>query len=102
MTSRYRVLRIMAVVYKVGAWLTLIGGSMTAIALLTSVNTVSKQLGTAIPGGTGLAMFFAFELYSLLAFGSLLGLSEAISLLLDINRKTRQAQEKDTVLRPAA
>lgn len=101
MTKKYRLLKTMAVVYKVMAWVSLVFGMSLSIFALVASSLVSQQLGTAAPAGGGFVAFTVLILYTLISFGSFYAMGEVINLLFDIDEQTRGARERET-MRPAA
>lgn len=90
---QYRALRVLAVVYKILAWITLAVGIIVSISLLFSSSIVSRGLGIPVSIGISfLAAIFALGL-SLLQFVFLLGFGELISMVFDIDANTRPAEE---------
>lgn len=102
MKEKYRILRTMAVVYKILAWVSLVFGLIGSITFLIQFSLVSQQLGTAVPAFAGFTLFAVFLGYTLIAFGTFYALAEGINMLFDIERQTRDTETKTTRLRPAA
>ena len=102
MREKYRTLSLMAVVFKVMAWISLIAGLIGSIAFLMQFSLLSQQLGTALPAIAGFTFFVVFVVYTLLSFGSLYAISEGIYLLFDIEKETRNTKDKVSEIRPAA
>lgn len=102
MKEKYRILRTMAVVYKIMAWVTLIFGLIGSITFLIQFSLLSQQLGTAVPAVAGTSLFVMLLVYTLVAFGTLYALAEGIRLLFDIERQTREAPEQTREIRRAA
>ncbi len=102
MNSKYRILRTMAVVFKVMAWVSLVLGMIASVTFMIQFSLMSQQLGTNMPAFAGFSIFVIFVAYALLAFGSLFALSEMIRLLFDIERQTRAGDEKVVGMKRAA
>jgi len=100
--EKYRILRTMAVVYKIMAWVSLVFGLIGSITFLIQFSLLSQQLGTAVPAVAGTSLFVMFLVYTLVAFGTLYALSEGIRLLFDIERQTRATPEQTREIRRAA
>jgi len=100
--EKYRILRTMAVVYKIMAWVSLVFGLIGSITFLVQFSLLSQQLGTAVPAFAGFSLFVVFLAYTLLSFGTLYALAEGIRLLLNIDRQTQPAQDNVREIRPAA
>ena len=86
---KYKALRILATVYKILAWVTLIVGSLTSLSLLFSSGVISRGLGVSIPIGAGIVAALVTVGFTLLQFVFLLGFGELISLIFDIEANTR-------------
>lgn len=97
---QYRVLRVMAGVYKVLAWISLVVGVVFSLVALIASSLISQQFGTAAPAGGGFIVFLVGLLYTLFTFGTLLAIGEGIDLLFDIRNNTQRAVEQQ--IRPAA
>lgn len=102
MKDKYRILRTMAVVFKVLAWVSLILGIIGSVTFWIQFSLLSQQLGTAVPAAAGFVIFAVMFLYTLVGFGALYALAEGINLLFDIERQTRTTEGKVRELRPAA
>ncbi len=102
MREKYRILAVMAVVYKVLAWVTLILGVITGIFALVAGSLISQQIGAAGAAGGGFAAFVLITVYSLISFGTLYGLAEGIRLLFDIEREVRIAKDQVYEMKRAA
>ncbi len=103
MRERYRLLRVMAVVYKILAWVSIAVGVFTNTIIAIGLGgLIAPQLGAGLGVAAGFGTFVLLAVYSLIAFGTLYGLSEAIYLLFDIEEHTRSTEEKVTGMRPAA
>jgi hypothetical protein len=102
--QKYRILRTMATVFKVLAWLALIAGIIGSVTFWIQFSLLSEQIGTAVPAVAGFVVFAILFIYSLVSFGALYALAETINLLFDIERQTRAIgnQGQDQGLRPAA
>ena len=103
MRERYGLLRVMAVVFKVVAWV--------SIAVAVFVNTmlavglgilVTPQAGAIFGFFAGFSAWILMAAYALVLFGTLYALSEAIYLLFDIRAEVRSTEEKVRHNRPAA
>ena len=94
MAEKYRLLRTMAVVYKVLAWVALVVGVAVSIFALVASSLISQQLGTAGAAGGGFIAFIALLVYSLITFGSLYALAEGIYLLFDIEQQSRTTKDQ--------
>ncbi len=103
MRERYGFLRLMAVVFKVLAWL--------SIAVAVFVNTmlavglgilVTPQAGAVLGVVAGLSAWIFMAAYALILFGTFYALSEAIYLLFDIKAEVRSTDEMVKHGRPAA
>lgn len=102
MKEKYRVLRIMATVYKVLAWIALVAGVAISILILVAGSLISQQLGTAGAAGGSFVAFLVTLIYALFSFATLYALGEAINLLFDIERQTNTTQEQVRDIRKAA
>ena len=103
MEKKYRVLRIVATIFKVLAWIVLVVGLLVAIiwtvALMASgVSRLRAQLpstlyypGLGLPLASGLAGSLVLGLISILYFLFLYASGEFVFLLLDIEENTREA-----------
>jgi len=100
--EKYRILRTMAVVFKIMAWVTLVSGVIGSVTVLIQFSLLSQQLGTAVPAGAGVSLFILLLAYTLLGFGTLYAFAEGINLLFDIERQTRATPEQAREIRPAA
>jgi len=100
--EKYRILRTMAVVYKVMAWVSLIFGLIASITFLIQFSLISQQLGTAMPAIAGFSVFLVLLVYTLLAFGTFYAVAELINLLFDIEHQSRATKDRVTEMRPAA
>lgn len=102
METKFRVLRIIGTLWKVLAWITLIGGILLAIGvLLTGIlgggGAMLRQFGqepSAMPGfvgvASGIAGFIVAVILSIIYFLMLYAVGELIYLLLAIEENTRQ------------
>ena len=102
MKEKFRILKTMAVVYKIMAWVTLVFGLIASVTFLVQFSLLSQQLGTAVPAFAGFSLFVVFMAYTLLGFGTLYALAEGIHLLLSIEQQTKTTQDKVREIRPAA
>lgn len=102
MKEKYRILRTMAVVFKVMAWVSLVFGLIGSITFLIQFSLLSQQLGTAVPAVAGFSLFIVLLAYTLVSFGAFYALAESINLLFDIERQTRAIPEQTRQMRPAA
>ncbi len=102
MAEKYRILRTMAVVYKVLAWVSLVIGIGMSIAALAAGSVIAQQLGAAGAAGGGFLAFVGILIYSLVTFGSLYALSEGISLLFDIEYQTETTKDEMRDIKKAA
>ena len=102
MKEKYRILRTMAVVFKVVAWVSLVLGLIGSITFLIQFSLLSQQLGTAVPAVAGFSLFLVLIVYTLVGFGTFYALAEGINLLFDIDRQTRAPAEQARQIRPAA
>lgn len=102
MTEKYRILRTMAVIYKILAWVSLAAGVAFGVFALVASSLISQQLETAGAAGGGFLAFIAIIVYSLISFGSLYALSEGIYLLFDINEETKMTRERMGEIKKAA
>ena len=102
MKEKYRILRTMAFVYKIMAWVTLVFGLVGSITFLVQFSLLGQQLGTAVPAVAGFTLFSLLLVYTLVAFGTLYALAEGIYILFDIEQQTRTTQDKVREIRPAA
>jgi len=91
----YRVLRVLASVYKIIAWIILGAGSIIAISMLFSSNIISSGLGIPVTAGASIVTALIFEGFILLQFIFFLGLGELISLVFDINFNTNPVASKE-------
>lgn len=87
---KYRALRVMAVVMKILAWVVLVTGLMFSLATLFATGLLTQSLGTTVPLSARLFMFVGMVAGTLVEFVFLLGSSEVISLLFDIEANTFQ------------
>lgn len=103
MREQYRLLRFMAVVLKVLAWL--------AIAVAVFVNTllavglalvVAPQAGAFLGFVAGLSAWILLAAYALVIFGTLYTISESVYLLFDVNAEVHSTEDKVRQIRPAA
>jgi amino acid transporter len=101
MTQNYRALKLMSVVYKVLAWITLAAGLVISIFAVMAGSLVSQQLGSAAPVGGGLVIFAIFFGSTLVAFGSFYALAQGINLMFELENRTRP-QEKPRAVKRAA
>lgn len=99
---KYRVLRVMMVVFKLVAWLSLIVSLIASVTFLIQFSLMSQQLGTSVPAFAGFTLFIAFVANGFFVFGSLLAISELIRLVFDIEKQTRATRDKVTEVRQAA
>ncbi len=102
MRDKYRLLRVMAVVFKVLAWVGLVMGVAFSIFALVASSLIAQQLGAAGAAGGGFIAFIGILIYSLITFGALYALSEGIYLLFDIEQQTRTTKEQMRDIRKAA
>ena len=104
MKEKYRILRTMAVVFKIMAWVSLVFGIIGSVTFLIQFSLLSQQLGTAVPAAAGFSLFLVLMAYTLVAFGTFYAMAEGISLLFDIERQTRPtaAADQGRQIRPAA
>lgn len=102
MEQKYRILRVMVVVYKVVAWLSLVGGVILSIMTLISGSIVAQQLGVPGPAAFGLGGFFFLLLSSLFSFGALYAFAELIQLAFNIHQNTVNLQQTVSKVKPAA
>lgn len=102
MEQKYRILKVMVVVFKVVAWLWLIGGVILSIVTLISGSIVAQQLGAPGPAGFGLGAFLFILLSSLFSFGALYAFSELIQLVFSIHENTVKLQQVVSKVKPAA
>jgi len=102
MENKFRVLRIIGTLWKVLAWITLIGGILLAIGVLLagilgSGGALLRQFGqdpSVMPGAvgvvSGIAGFIISVIVSVIYFLMLYALGELIYLLLAIEENTRR------------
>ena len=102
MKEKYRILRTMAVVFKVMGWVSLVLGIIGSVTFLIQFSLLSQQLGTAVPAVAGFTLFLVLIAYTLVSFGAFYALAEGINLLFDIERQTRAIPEQGRQIRPAA
>jgi vacuolar-type H+-ATPase subunit I/STV1 len=102
MKEKYRLLRVMAVIYKILAWVSLVVGVIVSIFALAASSLIAQQLGAAGAAGGGFILFLGIVVYSLISFGSLYALGEGIDLLFDIEQQTRKTEEKMAETKKAA
>jgi len=105
MESKFRVLRIIGTLWKVLAWITLIGGILLAIGillagLLGSGGVLLRQFGqdpSVMPGAvgivSGIAGFIISAIISIIYFLVLYAVGELIYLLLAIEENTRRTMQ---------
>ena len=103
MRERYGLLRVMAVVFKVVAWLSIVVAvfvnTMLAVGLAI---LVTPQAGVALGFVAGFSAWVLMAAYVLAFFGTLYAISEAIYLLFDIEAEVHSTDEKVRNIRPAA
>lgn len=85
---KYRALRVLATVYKVLAWVTLVVGSLISLSLLFSSSVVSSGLGVPVSLGAGIIAALVAIGFTLIQFVLFLGFGELISLIFDIEANT--------------
>jgi hypothetical protein len=102
MEQKYRILKVMVVVFKVVAWLWLIGGVILSIVTLISGSIVAQQLGVPGPAGVGFGAFLFMLLSSLFSFGALYAFAELIQLAFSIHENTVKLQQAVGKVKPAA
>jgi hypothetical protein len=103
MKERYGLLRVMAVIYKILAWVSIVVAVFTNTLLSVAIGGLATpQLGAAVGVAAGFGAWILLAVYALIVFGTLYGLSEAIYLLFDVEEETRATEEKVTGMRPAA
>lgn len=102
MTEKYRILKTMAVVFKVFAWVSLVLGVAFSIFALVASSLIAQQLGTAGAASGGFVAFIGLMIYSLFAFGSFYALAEGIQLLFAIEQQSRTTKEQVQDIRKAA
>jgi hypothetical protein len=94
----YRALNILALLYKIFAWVVLVGGSITSLIALFSLSSISRSLGLPSSVATGFLAFLFILGTAVFNFIFLLGLGEALSLLLEVDKNTKavlaQASDK--------
>lgn len=98
MEKRFRVLRLIAIVFKVLAWISLVGGILGGLVMLALMvvggGSTLGDLGTtaSLMGGVvgGLMVFFMAVVVSILTFIQLFAIGEAILLALAIEENTRE------------
>jgi hypothetical protein len=105
MEKRFRVLRIIGTLWKVVAWVTLIGGSLFALGLLLmgllgSGSFILRLLGqesAIVPGAMGVVSSVVSFVVALTAtivyFLALYAVGDVINLLLAIEENTRQTMQ---------
>lgn len=105
MESKFRVLRIIGTLWKVLAWITLIGGILLAIGVLLagilgSGGALLRQFGqdpSVMPGAvgvvSGIAGFIIAAITSVIYFLLLYAVGELIYLLLAIEENTRRTMQ---------
>lgn len=91
---KYRALRVLAVVYKILAWITLVIGVIISISLLFSSSIVSRGLGVSVSFGASFIAALLTLGFTLLQFVFFLGFGELISLLFDIDANTAPKLKK--------
>lgn len=95
MSRRFTSLRVIGTVFKVLAWISLILGLLTAIALLILGFTLGGEqglLGISLNGPlAGVAMFVVFTIIAVLGFLTLYAIGESVYLFLSIEENTRRA-----------
>jgi membrane protein implicated in regulation of membrane protease activity len=101
MTQKYRALKLMAVVYKILAWVTLAAGLVVSIFAVMAGSLVSQQLGSAAPVAGGLAIFTVFFGSTLIGFGTFYALAQGINLMFELENRTRPQQKPAAVKRAA-
>mgnify|MGYP005837601559 CR=1 FL=1 len=98
MEKRFRVLRLIAIVFKVLAWISLVGGILGGLVMLALMalggGSTLGDLGAmaSLMGGVigGLMVFFMAVVASILSFIQLYAIGEAILLALAIEENTRE------------
>lgn len=102
MEQRYRILKVMVVVFKVVAWLWLIGGVILSVITLISGSIIAQQLGAPGPAGFGFGAFLFLLLTSLFNFGVFYAFAELIQLVFSIHENTVNLQQTVSKVKPAA
>lgn len=90
---KYRALRVLAMVYKILAWVTLVSGALVSISLLFSSTVISRGLGVPVSFGASFLAALVALGFTLVQFVFLLGFSELIYLVFDINDNTSPKEE---------
>lgn len=92
MKKKYTALRVIATIYKVIAWITLVLGVIGfIISIVTGSLAGIKGIRYGFGGGfIGLLSGVGILIYCIIAFLGLLALSEAIYVVLDIEENTRK------------
>jgi len=101
--EHYGLLKVMAVVYKILAWVSIAVAVFTNTLLSVGIGSLlTPQLGAGVGFAAGFGAWILLGVYALIVFGTLYGLSEGIYLLFDIEEETRKTEEKVTDMKPAA
>ena len=101
--EHYGLLKVMAVVYKILAWVSIVVAVFTNTLLSVAIGgLLTPQLGAAVGVSAGFGVWLLLAVYALIVFGTLYGLSEGIYLLFEIEEETRKTEEKVTSMKPAA
>lgn len=87
-TRKYPVLRVIAIVFKVLAWVVLAAGIIGMIALLSAGSGLPSDLQVLRPVATAGA--FALPLIAILWFALFFAFGSILSMLVDIEAKTRE------------
>jgi len=91
---KYPVLRVIAMILKILAWVVLAAGFIGMIALLSAGSRLSADLQVLRPLTTAGA--FGVPLFAILNFILLFGFGSILSLLVDIEEKTRAMASRPT------
>ncbi len=86
----YKALRVLATVYKVLAWVTLVVGSFISLSVLFIPSLISSGLGVPVSIGVGIVAAFVAIGFTLIQFILFLGFGELISLIFDIEANTHK------------
>ena len=110
MDKKYRILRFVATLWKILAWVVLVVGTLAAIATLAGVLLGGAQLRPYFDSGIvpfspivgGIIAFVGGVLFTIFYFLALYGVGELLQLLIGIEENTRATATMLQQLRPAA
>ncbi len=95
MEKKYKFLRIAATIYKVVAWIVLVVGVISSIAMGIAGTLVGGVVDNS-GGGAGVLVAIMGIIYSVVMWIGMLAIAELFYLFMDVEQNTRETSERLT------